>query len=164
MEHEAMRIFDKNHTQFAEFEERGGKFRFKGRGFINRYKPDGFQDGWQSRGQFPVKGNFHLATESPLIHDGSQSILSTGFDFRNSTLTGTTLAGPSGSGQFLLVTISTGRTITAFTSTMSNYSTLAFVYGVCQNKLRPGDAVDAGIFDLTRRVSGSSSIVGESML
>ena len=48
-----------------------------------------------------------MATESPMIHDGSQNTLSTANDFRNSTYTGSTLAGPSGSGQFLAVVQST---------------------------------------------------------
>ena len=46
-----------------------------------------------------------MATESPLIHDGGQCIL--GFDARNSTYSGSTLAGPSGSGQYLAVLMST---------------------------------------------------------
>jgi len=137
---------------FMELERKAdGSFGVKRRGFVTRYK-GGFS---QAQPQ--------MATESPLIHDGSQNVLSTAVDFRNSTLTGTTLAGPNGSGQFLLVTISTGRTITAFTSTMLN-SSASVVYGVCQNKPRPGDAVDVGIFGITKVVAGSTTIVGGSLL
>jgi hypothetical protein len=138
---------------FMELESRGGRFEIKSRGFTSRYKGKGFNRSqpWQ-------------ATESPLIHDGSQSVLSTGFDFRNSTLTGTTLAGPNGSGQFLLMTFSTARTLQPFTSTMLNLSTLNAVYGVCQNKPRAGDAVDVGIFGISKVVSGSTAISGGTVL
>lgn len=138
---------------FMELERNAdGKFGIKRRGFVTRYK-GGF-----------TPSQPQMATESPLIHDGGQNFLSTAVDFRNSTLTGTTLAGPSGSGQYLLVTFSTARTITAFTSTMTNMSTIQAVYGVCQNKPRPGDAVDVGIFGLTKMVSGSSAITGGGLL
>ncbi len=136
---------------FMELERRAdGGFGIKRRGFIQRAKGRPVQQ--------------QQATESPLIHDGSQTILSTGQDFRNSTLTGTTLSGPSGSGQFLLVTLSTGRTITLFTSTMINLSSAQSVYGVCQNKPRAGDAVDVGIFGFTKVVSASTAIAGGSLL
>jgi hypothetical protein len=138
---------------FMEFERRGGRIEVKSRGFTARYKSRGFQfcQQWQ-------------ATESPLIHDGGQSVLSTGFDFRNSTITGSTLQGPNGSGQFLAVTFSTGRTLQPMTSTMSNLSTTQAFYGICQNKPRAGDAVDVGIFGITKAVSGSTAIAGGTLL
>ena len=110
-----------------------------------------------------------MATESPLIRDGAQNTLSTLQDARNSTLTGTTLAGPNGSGQYLVVTLSTtnvARTVT-IASTLAGAaagSTLAAVYGVLQNKPRGGEAADVGIFGVTKVVSGSSSIVAGSVL
>jgi hypothetical protein len=140
---------------FMELERKAdGSFGIKRRGFVTRYK-GGF-----------VQPQMQQATESPLIHDGSQSVLSTATDFRNSTLTGTTLNGPNGSGQFLAVTISTGRTITLLTSTMPNLSTVNSntFYGICQNKPRPGDAVDVGIFGISKCVSGSSAITGGQAL
>jgi hypothetical protein len=155
-----MKIFDKSGTHFAEFEQRGDKLFLKSRGFVQRYKPKPLGGGWYSQIQQQQQ-----ATESPLIHDGSQNILTTGQDFRNSTLTGTTLSGPSGSGQFLLVTFSTTtRQLTLFTSTMINMSTAQAVYGVCQNKPRPGDAVDVGIFGISKTVAGLGGIVGGTVL
>jgi hypothetical protein len=139
---------------FAELERKvDGSYGIKRRGFVARYK-GGF-----------VQSQMQQATESPLIHDGSQNILTTGFDFRNSTLTGTTLAGPNGSGQFLLVTFSTSsRQLQPFTSTMTNLSSAQAVYGVCQNKPRPGDAVDVGIFGITKAVAGLGTIVEGTLL
>ena len=139
---------------FMELERKAdGSFGIKRRGFVTRYK-GGF-----------VQPQMQQATESPLIHDGSQSVLSTGQDFRNSTLTGTTLAGPNGSGQYLAVLISTGRTISPMTSTQANLSSANVVfYGICQNKPRAGDAVDVGIFGVSKVVSGSSAITaGQSL-
>lgn len=155
-------------TEFAKNGDRTGVV-MRGVGFARRFSPSGLGSqqaqrrlmGQIAQQQMPA---VKMATESPLIHDGSQSVLSTGFDFRNSTLTGSTLAGPNGSGQFLLVTFSTGRTLQPFTSTMLNLSSVQTVYGVCQNKPRAGDAVDVGIFGVTKMVSGSTAITGGTLL
>lgn len=132
---------------FMELERRGNGYVIGRRGFATRANTKGFQPAqpWQG-------------TESPLIHDGSQNILSTAFDFRNSTLTGSTLAGPNGSGQFLGVFVSAARTISLCSTTFLNLSTVSVFYGICQNKPRPGDAVDVGIFGVTKMVCGSTSI------
>jgi hypothetical protein len=140
---------------FMELERKAdGSFGIKRRGFVTRYK-GGFT---QSQPQ--------MATESPLIHDGGQSILSSSQDARNSTLTGTTLAGPNGSGQYLAVTISTGRTISLLSTTNSNNLSSAnqLFYGILQNKPRPGDACDVGIFGISKVVGGSSAVAGGTML
>lgn len=105
------------------------------------------------------------ATESPLIHDGSQNTLSTAsLSFRNSTNTGSTLAGPNGSGQFLAVIISTGtgiaRTLQLPSTTTQSYN----CYGICQNKPAVGEAVDVGIFGITKMVAGSTTILAGTEL
>lgn len=104
-----------------------------------------------------------MATESPLIHDGAQNLLSTAADFRNSTLTGTTLAGPSGSGQFLAVVQSTtvDRTC-ALPSTAG--STGLPIYGICQNKPRGGEAIDVGIFGVSKCVAGAAIVRGSQLM
>lgn len=113
---------------------------------------------------FPVKGRCNLATEGPMIKDGAQCTLSTAADFRNSTLTGTTLSGPSGSGQFLAVVLSTtvGRTLQLPSTTTAQFK----AYGICQNKPRPSDAVEVTIFGVSKVVAGTTTITagGDLML
>lgn len=96
-----------------------------------------------------------MATESPLIHDGSQTVA--GFDGRNSSITGTTLAGPNGSAQFLAVTLSTSSSRTV-AITSSGASTGAIIYGILQNKPSTGIAADVGIFGVSKVVAGSTAI------
>jgi hypothetical protein len=89
--------------------------------------------------------------ESPLIHDGT---LILGFDARNSTLTGTTLGGPSGSGQFLPVTLGTTNfTVIAPTSG-------GRIYGVLQNKGSTGQVADVAIFGVCKAICVSSFAAG----
>lgn len=137
---------------FMEFALDGDQFVLKKRGFVHRFKSNGVQ---------PCQPQ--MATESPLIHDGSQNVLSTTQDARNSTLTGSTLAGPNGSGQFLCVTFSTGnvdRTVTVASTTVGAQGSTAAgcFYGVLQNKPRGGEAADIGIFGISKVVCGSTSI------
>lgn len=96
-----------------------------------------------------------MATESPLIHDGAQTVA--GFDGRNSSITGTTLAGPNGSAQFLAVTLSTSSSRTVAIPS-SGGSTGAAIYGILQNKPSTGIAADVGIFGISKMVSGSTAI------
>jgi hypothetical protein len=105
-----------------------------------------------------------MATESPLIHDGGNGFLSTASDARNSTITGTTLAGPNGSGQFLAVYLSTGRTYSFCSTTIQNLSSVSIAAGLLQNKPAGGQAADVGIFGLSKAVSGSSAITGGQAL
>jgi hypothetical protein len=95
-----------------------------------------------------------MATESPLLHDGGQCLLSTASDFRNSALTGTTLAGPSGSGQFLAVILSStvDRTVTLPSSGVSAAG--LGIYGIVQNKPRGGEAADVGFLGVSKCVAG----------
>lgn len=140
---------------FMELERNvGGGLAIKRRGFVTRYKGTGYVQPWQ-------------ATESPLIHDGSQCTLSTAQDARNSTLTGTTQAGPNGSGQYLAVALSTSnvsRTVSIVSTTFVNASTNSAFYGILQNKPRPGDAADVGIFGISKVICGSTLVLASSVL
>lgn len=102
-----------------------------------------------------------MATESPLIHDGGNNVLSTAADFRNSAITGTTLSGPNGSGQFLAVVFSTtvDRTINGASTANS-----AAIYGICQNKPRAGEAIDVGILGVSKAVAGASITRGSKVM
>jgi len=104
-----------------------------------------------------------MTTESPLIHDGSQNTLSTASDFRNSTNTGSTLAGPSGSGQFLAVVLSTTVDRTCALPATGGSSGLP-IYGICQNKPRPGEAIDVGIFGISKAVAGATIVRGNEVM
>lgn len=143
---------------FMEFERKSCAIVLTKRGFSGRYK---------GKLVLPL-----LATEGPLIHDGAQNTLSTAQDARNSTNTGTTLAGPNGSGQFLAVTLSTAGTSTG-TRTVQIASTLAGAnfgaagnqfYGILQNKPRGGEAADVGIFGISKMVAGSTAILPGTFL
>ena len=93
-----------------------------------------------------------MANESPLLHDGGQCIL--GFDARNSTFSGTTNVGPSGSGQFCAVALST---LTARMVILPASSGVQ-IYGVLQNKGSSSQVADVGIFGITKAVCAASSI------
>jgi hypothetical protein len=101
-----------------------------------------------------------MATESPLLHDGAQCVLSTGNDARRSSITGSTLAGPNGSGQFLCVALSTltDRTVNfASSASTGGVTGLNRAYGVLQNTPGPGQAADVGIFGISKVVAGSTN-------
>lgn len=98
-----------------------------------------------------------MANESPLIHDGAQTIL--GFDARNSTNSGSTLFGPNGSGQFLPVQLST---LTA--RMVIQASSGGRIYGVLQNKGSSSQVADVGIFGITKAVCVSSIALGQTVM
>lgn len=81
------------------------------------------------------------------------------FDARNSSITGTTLLGPNGSGQFLFVQLSTAADYTIGLATGVG----AQVFGVLQNKPSTGIAADVRFMGVTKLVSGSTAI-GAGML
>lgn len=87
-----------------------------------------------------------MATESPLIHDGSQTTaaadLSTG------------LTGQGGTGQFLAVKITGSRQVNVCT-------TGDYIYGVLQNKPASGQAADVGILGVTKAMSGGTVTAGD---
>lgn len=93
-----------------------------------------------------------MATETPLITDGAQTVA--GADFRRSSITGSTLFGPNGSGQFLAVRLSTATPRTVNISTASGQS----AYGILQNAPALGDAAAVGVFGVSKCVGGSSAI------
>ena len=93
-----------------------------------------------------------MATEGIMIRDGAQCVL--GFDARNSTNSGSTLAGPNGSGQFLLVRLSTTTDRTVLLN--STATTGVRGYGVLQNKGSTGQAADVCIFGITKLVAGGT--------
>lgn len=94
-----------------------------------------------------------MATESPLLHDGSHTVA--GSDFRNSTYSGSTRLGPSGSGQFAAVRLSTVADLTVLGCTVSGQQ----IYGILQNKPNTGEAADVGIFGVTKAVCGTTTVV-----
>lgn len=98
-----------------------------------------------------------MATESPLIHDGSQTV--SGFDARNSTLSGTTRSGPNGSGQFLAVQLSTTTSRTVNLTTVAGMK----IYGILQNKPSTGIAADVGIFGVSKAVAGGTINPGQEV-
>lgn len=93
-----------------------------------------------------------MATESPLLHDGSQNVA--GVDMRNSTYSGTTHAGQGGSPQFQAVRLSTVDARTVLLCTAAGQA----IYGILQNKPAVGEAVDVGIFGLSKAVAGTTTI------
>lgn len=97
-----------------------------------------------------------MATESPLLHDGSQTVA--GADFRNSTYSGSTRLGPSGSGQFAAVRLSTVADRTVLGCTVTGQS----IYGILQNKPNVGEAADIGIFGVSKAVCGTTTVTAGS--
>lgn len=87
-----------------------------------------------------------MATESPLIHDGSQTVAA-----GNYYNPGSALSGPGGSGQYLPVKLSLSAARTALLSS----STGEQIYGILQNKPATGQAADVGIFGITKAVVGT---------
>lgn len=98
-----------------------------------------------------------MATESPLLHDGSQTI--SGTDMRNSTYSGSTRGGPSGSGQFLAVQLSTVTSRTVNPTTVAGMK----IYGILQNKPSTGIAADVGIFGVSKCVAGGTISPGQEL-
>lgn len=95
-----------------------------------------------------------MATEGPMIHDGAQCIASANY-------TNTAgLAGPSGSGQFLVVTLSQSVDRTVVVATGSTQQ----VYGVLQNKPAAGEVADVCIFGITKAVAGGTVTRGKPQM
>jgi hypothetical protein len=101
-----------------------------------------------------------MATESPLIHDGGNLTLSTSFDARRSSITGTTLNGPNGSGQFYPVVFSTANDRQVALSSVTTPSTFAPFLGILQNTPGPGQAADVAIFGVCKALAGSTFVRG----
>lgn len=92
-----------------------------------------------------------MAVEGPKIDLGW---CVSGFDARNGTLSGTTRSGPSGSGQFLAVQLSTTVDKTVNLCTVAGMKPL----GILQNKPSTGIAADVCIFGVSKVVAGSTAI------
>lgn len=76
-----------------------------------------------------------MATESPLIHDGAQTIAAADYSAK----------------QFYCVKLSTSVARTALLLA----ATGGQIYGILQNKPKTGDAADVGIYGITKAVVGS---------
>jgi hypothetical protein len=92
-----------------------------------------------------------MAIEGPGLDIGY--LTSTG-DMRNSSITGTTLGGPNGSGQFLFVKVSTANDF-VFAGCTANTDR---AIGVLQNKPAVGEAGDIRFLGVSKLVAGSSAI------
>jgi hypothetical protein len=99
-----------------------------------------------------------MALQDPLIRLGWLT-LSTLDDARNSTVTGTTLNGPQGSGQFYWVYTSTLNSLQCrLGSSGITPSSLVSVIGILQNKPGPGEAADIGFLGISKAIAGSTSL------
>lgn len=94
-----------------------------------------------------------MATESPLIHDGSQCVAVA--NYYNPTVA---LLGSGGSAQFLAVSLSAARTI----QITANQTTL--VYGILQNTPMATEAADVGISGITKAVAGAAITAGQVLM
>jgi len=92
-----------------------------------------------------------MAFEASLQHYGAALA---GADYRNSTLSGTTHTGPSGSPQYQAVRLSTVADNTVLLTTVSGQ----IAFGILQNKPNTGEAADVGIFGVSKAVAGATSV------
>jgi hypothetical protein len=95
-----------------------------------------------------------MATESPLIHDGSQC---TSFaNYYNPTVA---LLGVNGSGQFLAVSLQAARVVQIATG-----PTAGPIYGILQNTPMAGDVADVGIMGISKAVAGAAITFGQELM
>jgi hypothetical protein len=94
-----------------------------------------------------------MATESPLIHDGSQCQAAA--NYWNPS---TKLFGPGGSGQFLVVYINASRQVTIAAAATQ------VPYGILQNTPDIGQAADVGIIGVTKAVAGAAITVNAGVV
>lgn len=94
-----------------------------------------------------------MATEGPLIHDGAQCTA-----FANYFNPAVPLAGPGGSGQFLVVGMQASRVV------QINSNATTSPYGVLQNTPVAGDAADVGIMGISKFVAGASITAGAELM
>lgn len=93
--------------------------------------------------------------------------LSTLDDARRSSITGTTLAGPNGSGQFgwcYTSTVAGADRQVRLGSTTFAQSTLVQVVGILQNTPGPGEAADLLVMGVSKVIAGSTSITNGTLL
>ena len=100
-----------------------------------------------------------MATESPAIHDGSQTVAAADYS-SSASLYGMTTAGlggtgaVGGSGQYLFVALSASVARTSVLASVAGQK----VYGVLQNKPKAGEAADVVIFGITKVVTGTGGV------
>jgi hypothetical protein len=88
-----------------------------------------------------------MATESPLIHDGAQTVAAANYG------NAAGLAGPSGSGQFLAVALSQAADRTSVLASVAGQQ----IYGILQNKPALGEVADVAIFGVSKAVVGAAA-------
>jgi len=93
-----------------------------------------------------------MATESVLLHDGSQCVASANYG------NGAGLNGNGGSGQFYGVVVSAARTVALASSTG------AALYGILQNKPAAGEAADVGVFGPGKMLAGGTIAAGAKLM
>ena len=87
-----------------------------------------------------------MATEGPLIHDGSQTTAESDLS--------TAITGQDSSGQFLAVKISGARLVDLATTAGES------IYGILQNKPAVGQAADVGIMGVSKAMVGGTVAAG----
>lgn len=97
-----------------------------------------------------------MANEGPLQHWGWGI---SGFDARNSSVTGTTLSGPNGSAQFLAVKMSTVALTVSLTTGSGER-----MMGLLQNKPSTGIAADVGYQGFSKAVAGATITPGVELM
>jgi|SRR6185437_2414503 len=101
-----------------------------------------------------------MATESPLLHDGSQTTAAANYS-ATANLAGMNSSGTtgSGSGQYLCVALNTTSRQSVLASSSGQQ-----IYGILQNKPAAGQAADVGIFGVTKAVAGGSITAGDKLM
>lgn len=94
-----------------------------------------------------------MATEGPLLHDGSQCTA-----FANYYNPSSALAGPGGSGQFLFVSMQASRVVQVCTTSGGQ------AYGVLQNTPMATEAADIGFLGVSKVVAGASITFGAEIM
>ena len=100
-----------------------------------------------------------MATESVLIHDGSQTTAVANYG-NSSTYGGTSagFSGPQGSAQYLAVYISASRVVTLVAAIGAR------IYGILQNKPALGAAADVGVEGPGKCVAGGTLSAGVPLM
>lgn len=93
-----------------------------------------------------------MAVEALLLTDGALNVSTA--DYRNSTQSGTTRMGPSGSAQFLAVKQSTVNAGVIYVTTLAGQP----AYGILQNKPKDGEVAAVAIFGISKAVAATTTI------
>ena len=103
-----------------------------------------------------------MSTESPLLHDGAQTVAAAnygnGAGLAGSNTAGTT-GGASGSGQYLAVVLTSAGRTSAVASSIGSQ-----IYGILQNKPAAGGVADVGIIGITKAVAGGTIAAGAALM